>query len=198
MDLNRQMQSFVKIIKGYEMLYYIFQQVSTLGLPNYYIGAGCLTQTVWNHISGHPHGYGIKDIDIVYCDSTDLDGSKEKKLGEDCQRMLKHTPFEIDVVNQARVHQWYEKEFGIHISPYETTEQAINTWPTTASAIGLRLCGNETTIYAPYGLNDLFGLVVRANKALINQTIYAAKVAKWTKKWPNLTIIPWDSGAVQN
>jgi hypothetical protein len=46
-------------------------------------------------------------------------------------------------------------------------------------------------IYAPFGLNDLFGMIVRANKAQITEEIYLQKVNKWKSKWPALTIIPW-------
>lgn len=186
------MTDLVEIIRGNEVLHEVSRQTADLGLPDYYIGAGCLAQTVWNYILGFPPGYGISDIDIVYYDPADADGSQEAALREKCQAFL-HRPFQIDLVNQARVHLWYEQEFGYVIQPYQSTEHAINTWPTTATAIGFR----ETThgspvIYAPYGLNDLFSLIVRANKVQITPAIYLAKVRKWTAKWPGLTIIPWE------
>lgn len=71
-------------------------------------------------------------------------------------------------------------------------EAAINTWPTTATAIGVRKTGEEWNIYAPFGLNDLFGMVVRANKTQITKEIYEKKVNRWTQRWPGLTVIPWE------
>ena len=82
----------------------------------------------------------------------------------------------LDVKNQARVHVWYEQHFGYSIRPYQSLEEAINTWPTTATAVGIRRWNEEWKIYAPYGLNDLFGKIVRANKAQITQEIFEKKV----------------------
>ena len=46
-------------------------------------------------------------------------------------------------------------------------------------------------IYTPFGLDDLFSGIVRANKRQITSEIYNRKVQKWIIKWPNLKIIPW-------
>jgi hypothetical protein len=43
-----------------------------LGLPNAWLVAGCLFQTVWNLQRGRPPGQGIKDYDLFYFDPTDL------------------------------------------------------------------------------------------------------------------------------
>jgi len=51
----------------------------------------------------------------------------------------------------------------------------------------------EFKVYAPFGLNDLFGKIVRSNKAQINKQIYEKKVSSWLNKWPDLKIIPWES-----
>ncbi|WP_273834339.1 nucleotidyltransferase family protein [Guptibacillus sedimenti] len=47
-------------------------------------------------------------------------------------------------------------------------------------------------VYAPYGLHDLFGLIVCPNKLLISRDVYEAKVAKWSARWPELEVISWD------
>ena len=41
------------------------------------------------------------------------------------------------------------------------------------------------------GLDDLFGLVVRANKAQITRAIYEAKLARWRQFWPSLRFVAW-------
>lgn len=41
-------------------------------LPDSWLAAGAVTQTVWNHIFGFPPVYGIQDVDIVYFDADDL------------------------------------------------------------------------------------------------------------------------------
>ena len=96
------------------------------------------------------------------------------------------------MVNQARVHLWYEEHFGIQIKPYRSCEDAIATWPTTATSLGITLDSGEFRVYAPFGLDDLFNLVVRPNKKLIPRKVYEDKVARWNLHWPKLRIIGWD------
>ena len=158
----------------------------------YYVGAGSVTNTIWNEISGYPLEYGISDIDIEYYDKYNLDVHHETKLKKELERILGDFSFKLDVKNQARVHFWYESKFGFPIKPYMSIEKAIDSWPTTATAIGVRLEHNGLyTIYSPYGLNDLFSMVVRPNKLLVTQEIYESKSTKWKEKWPLLEIIPW-------
>ncbi|TMV48981.1 nucleotidyltransferase family protein [Paenibacillus mesophilus] len=190
-DLGFQLEAVAGILQANPVMEALFQDMRLLKLDNCYIGAGCVTQSIWNYISGLPLNYGISDIDIVYFD-TDLSPDKENKAIEDAQRLFAHLPFRLDVKNQARVHLWYERHFGYPIRPYDSVEDAINSWPTTATAIGVRRDGNgDWSVYAPFGLNDLFGMIVRPNKAQITQSIYEKKVSRWSALWPRLKIVPW-------
>ena len=156
-----------------------------------YLGAGCIVQTVWNDQTNRPIEYGIHDLDIVYYDEMNLSEEKEIVIEKRMQRLL--SPFKIDAKNEARVHLWYEKKFGKRIEPYPSLEDAINSWPTTATAIGVKIDQKGAfKVYAPYGLHDLFGLIVRPNKQLISREVYEAKVAKWLAHWPELKISPWE------
>jgi hypothetical protein len=47
-------------------------------------------------------------------------------------------------------------------------------------------------VYAPCGLNDMIGLIIRANKGLVAREVYEKKVERWQQVWPKLTAIPWD------
>ena len=48
-----------------------------------------------------------------------------------------------------------DKPFGRAIEPYRSCEDAIATWPTTASSVGVRLePGGHFTLCAPFGLDD--------------------------------------------
>jgi len=49
----------------------------------------------------------------------------------------------------------------------------------------------ELAVYAPFGLEDVFDMVVRPNKAKITEEIYNGKAEKWTSKWAGLTVVPW-------
>lgn len=88
---------------------------------------------------------------------------------------------------------WYKDHFGYSIEPYTSIESTINTWPTTATAIGVKLDeNNKFKVYAPFGLNDLFGKIVRPNKIQITKHIYEKKVSNWLSKWSDLIVVPWE------
>ncbi|WP_338031220.1 nucleotidyltransferase family protein [Clostridium paridis] len=193
LDLRLQIEALEKILYSSEMIKTALERAEKLEIENYYIGAGSIAQTVWNYISNKTLSYGIKDIDFVYFDNENLNIESENKIINKIRSLYSDMNIEIDIKNQARVHLWYKEHFGYDITPYNNLEEAINTWPTTATAIGVRKDkNNKLKIYAPYGLNDLFGKIVRANKAQITKEIYEDKVEKWISKWPDLNIIPWE------
>jgi len=179
-----------EILRKNEILYGVIEESQNLELPEYYIGAGCIAQTVWNYQNGNPPLKGINDIDFVYFDS-DLTLETENDVIQRIQDRFRDCPLKIDVKNQARVHVWYKAHFGYDISPYNSLKSAIDSWPTTSTAVGVRLVGEELQVYAPFGLNDLFSQIVRPNKAQITEEIYNKKAQKWICTWPSLTVVPW-------
>lgn len=186
----QQIQLLHEILQNNQPLYHVIEESQRLNLPEYYIGAGCIAQTVWNYQNGNPLLTGINDIDFVYFDC-DLSPESENSMIQAIQSRFTDCPLKLDIKNQARVHVWYKAHFGYDIIPYESIEAAINTWPTTATSIGVRLKDNQLQVYAPFGLNDLFSQTVRPNKAQITEQIYYKKVLKWLRTWPSLKIIPW-------
>jgi hypothetical protein len=191
-SIRQQMELLLEIVTNNPIVNDVLIEVSGWGLKDYYIGAGCINQSVWNYQSGFPLEHGIKDIDLVYYDKEDLSNDGEKRYHDKLQQAFPLMNIKIDVKNQASVHLWYEDHFGYAIKPYESLEQAINTWPTTATAVGIQMNKGQCDIYAPFGLNDLFGRIVRANKAQITREIYEKKTSKWLQIWPDLIVIPWD------
>lgn len=193
LDINEQINILVKIIIKSKNLSTAIERAESLNLDNYYIGAGCIAQTVWNYLSYKPLDYGIKDIDFVYFDDKNLGEKSENIIVARVKALYSDLDIEIDVKNEARVHLWYKDHFGYDIKPYASLEDAINSWPTTSTAVGIRKDKNgELKVYAPFGLNDLFCKIVRANKAQVTKEIYEAKTARWIGKWPDLKVIPWE------
>lgn len=193
LDVHAQIRVLENIIMSSAVVSTTIERAKLLNIDNYYIGAGCITQTVWNYLSNNPLDYGIKDIDFVYFDKEDLSIESENMVISKVTELYSDLKIKVDVKNQARVHLWYKNKFGYEIKPFLSLESAINTWPTTATAIGVRKEANNTfKIYAPFGLNDMFGKIVRANKTQITRQIYENKVSGWLKKWPDLKIIPWE------
>lgn len=193
LDINEQIKVLEKIVMKSKNINTVIERAESLNLENYYIGAGCIAQTVWNYLSDKPLDYGIKDIDFVYFDEKNLDEESENKVISYVKELYSDLDIEVDVKNEARVHLWYKDHFGYDIKPYTSLEDAINSWPTTSTAVGIRRDKNGAfKIYAPFGLNDLFGKIVRANKAQITKDIYENKTTRWLSKWPDLKVIPWE------
>ncbi|MDD3223637.1 MAG: nucleotidyltransferase family protein [Clostridium sp.] len=192
LDIYVQIEVLQKIIMSSEVISVAIERAKMLDIDNYYIGAGCIAQTVWNYLFHNPLEYGIKDIDFVYFDNKNLDFQTESRVISKVKDLYSDLDIEVDVKNQARVHLWYKSHFGYTIEPYTSLEAALNSWPTTATSIGVRKGKNDKLkVYAPFGLNDLFGKIVRANKTQITQQVYENKVSSWLNKWPGLKIIPW-------
>jgi hypothetical protein len=169
----------------------VLDRWASIELPDCWLVAGVLAQTVWNDAFGFPPAYGISDIDLVYFDAGDLSEEAETRHSARVRALFSDLDVWIDVKNEARVHLWYARKFGNAIAPYVSTEDAISTFPTTATAVGMQPRSDGLRVSAPYGLSDLLGLIVRANKKQIAQPIYDAKVAKWRALWPGLRVVPW-------
>jgi uncharacterized protein len=173
----------------------VAEAVLTLGaemaLPDWYFGAGGVAQTVWNLRHGFDAAGGIKDYDLVYFDPHDLSAESERRIEEEVATRLSRFGVVVDVHNEARVHLWYEQRFGRHLAPYRSTEDAIATWPTTASSVGVRRGHEGFIVCAPFGLADLLGMVARPNKTIVTREVYEEKVSRWKTRWPKLRVIPW-------
>ena len=182
------------LLRGNRAFWDCLERLSVLELPGWYLGAGCVAQTVWNAAHGKAPGSDIDDYDLVYFDSQDLTEEGENAVMIKALNAAGDLPIHLDVKNQARVHLWYRQHFGYGIEPYTSTEDAIRTWPTTATAVGIRVEHGAAVVFAPFGLDDLFALIVRPNRTQITQQIYQRKVARWIRHWPQLTILPWAAG----
>ena len=71
-SINEQNETFIKIIKQNSDLVTILDYIYELKLPNFYIAAGSVFQTIWNYYDNKPLNFGIKDIDIIYYDPINL------------------------------------------------------------------------------------------------------------------------------
>lgn len=181
------------IVADSALLAEVLGRWSEVGLPDGWLVAGAVAQTVWNRRFGLGDGHGLDDIDLIYFDAGDLSEEAERRHAARIAALFRRLPVRLDVKNQARVHLWYEARFGYPIEPYRSAEDAIATFPTTATAIGIRPGNRGLEIAAPFGLADLLGGIVRPNRAQVTRAIYAAKVARWRSCWPDLAIVDWDA-----
>jgi hypothetical protein len=172
----------------------ILSRADLLGLPNWYLGAGCIAQTIWNLGHGFDPGAYIKDYDLVYFDDSDLSYEAEDGVIQRAKELFVDIEADIEVRNQARVHLWFERKFGRPLAAYASVEDAMDTWPLS---VGVCRRNGRFQVYAPYGLSDVFGLVVRPNKTEITREVYEGKIARWKAVWPKLQVIDWDTGKLR-
>ena len=187
---------FIGIVLANETIRALVDRLAELELPDCYLAAGCLCQTVWNHVSGFPPTHGITDYDILYCDSQDLSWEGEDRMIHRCETAFADLGVVAQVRNQARVHLWYAEKFGIPHEPLYSTREGIDSFLTRCSALGVRKApGGGYDVYAPFGFDDVFAMVVRPNYLLDLPSRYQEKAERWRQTWPGLTVTPWASSA---
>ncbi|CAH0052055.1 unnamed protein product [Clonostachys solani] len=192
LPLNQQITRFREIVSTNATLMTILSRAATLKLPNWYLAAGAVSQTIWNTMSSFAPDTGIRDYDLVYFDDSDLSFEAEDAVIQAGRELFADLPVEVEIRNQARVHLWFEKKFGVPCPPHKSVEAGIDTWHTTSAMIGVRLeATGEWTIYAPRGLSDFFNMIVRPNPALAKREPYEKKTNRWKSIWENVTIEPW-------
>ncbi|MCH7385651.1 nucleotidyltransferase family protein [Acinetobacter dispersus] len=164
----------------------ILQTLSRLH-PKAYLSAGVLRNTVWAYLHGQSFDLQYSDVDVIYCDATEMDQHSQKQLQHNLERLFPQQQW--DVVNQALVHTWYRGENGKRIQPLASIEHALLLWPDTATAIAVRVnASGELELIAPFGLQDLFELKLRWNSALVSYATFKKRVdsKQWLQQWPQL------------
>jgi hypothetical protein len=180
------------IVSKSPLLSPILHRWDEIALPDCWLAGGAIAQTVWNDRFDLPATHGINDIDIVYFDAEDLSERTEDRHAARIRSTFSDLPVWIDVKTEARVHLWYEARFGYSIHPYVSATDAIATFPTTATSVGLQMRDGTLALCAPLGISDLLQPIVRPNKKQITRDIYRDKANRWRGVWPTLPIVGWD------
>jgi uncharacterized protein len=192
LPVDEQLAYFQRALRQNSALVDVLARAATMDLPGWYLVAGCLYQTVWNVVTGKPAQAGILDYDLAYFDDSDLSWEAEDEVIQAGSKVFAGLPAPVQVRNQARVHLWYEQKFGVACPAHNSTEAAIDTYEATTASLGVRTePAGRWRVYAPYGLSDVFNLVVRPNPPLAPRHVYEAKTRRWRHQWPELTVLPW-------
>ena len=192
--IDEQIKQAILILEKNKDLMDVLNFICELNLPNFYIAAGSVFQTIWNYYDNRPLNYGIKDIDVIYYNKDDLSVDTDIKyynlINDYCIKQGYN--YEIDVSNEARMHLWKKEKFNITVEQYKNSEDAINKWIATVHAIGITKEKNYLKIYAPYGLSDIYSRTIRPIKHKDNtKEIYDKKAKSWNERFDNLNIIEW-------
>lgn len=162
----------------------ILDRWQSLDLPDGWLVAGCLFQTVWNLKSGRAPEADIKDYDLFYFDASDLSAAAEQQRQADVQGKLADLGITVEVVNQARVHTWYEKDFGHPYTALQSSREGIERFLVPSTCVGVQ----PGELYAPYGLDILYDGLVTMNPLSPYRDLFDRKAASYKARWPWLTV----------
>jgi uncharacterized protein len=185
LDLELQ-QRLELIVRASPWLLQVLGTIRLLGLPDWYLAAGAIRNTVWDALHGSTSLQPHSDLDVIYFDPADT-----RKETEDTLRAA-FPEFIWEVTNQATVHRWQSKATGCDIPAYASIAAAMASWPETATAVGVRLTDRGALeIVAPHGLRDLFGLALRPSPAASDPRAYTSRLRQkaWLVRWPRLLML---------
>jgi hypothetical protein len=163
----------------------ILERWNALALPDGWLVAGCLFQTVWNLQAGRAPEENIKDYDLFYFDEGDVSEEGERKVQAHVDAVLGDLDVPIEVSNQARVHTWYESYFGHPYPALRSACDGIDRFLMPATCVGI--CPDA--VYAPDGLGMLYDGILTANPLTPYADLFDRKAASYCERWPSLRVV---------
>ena len=117
----------------------VFSVARHLCLPDWLVFSGAVYQPVFNHLTGRPLDYGIKDYDLGYFDASDLSYEAEDAIIRRVEAAFDEPlRSKVEVRNQARVHLWFEAKFSEPYGPLSCTAEALERFASATFAVGVR------------------------------------------------------------
>ena len=182
---------FLEIVLADPTVAEILARAPDLGLGDWWLTAGLLFQTVWNALTGRSPGTGIRDADLFYFDD-DTSWEAEDYVIRSGAALFADLPVPVEIRNEARVHLWYAEHFGTPAPPFRDCADAIDSFAAVCCSVGVTWQDGRPRVYAPFGYDDLFAMVVRPNPRLAPRHVYETKAARWLETWPELVVLPWN------
>ena len=183
-------QKLTQLIRSTPWLMSILETVRACNPPDWFVGAGVIRNLVWDHLHQYQTPTPLADIDVIFFDLQNVLPERDHMVQQQLASRLPHVPWEA--TNQAAVHLWYEGTFGFSVPALHSSEEAVGTWPETATSVAVRLLAtDEIHIFAPCGLSDLFNMVLRRNPCRFTQEQFAQRLHSkqiW-RKWPRVQVI---------
>jgi len=177
------------ILRAHPWFMAAMDTVSDLGMCQWCIGAGVIRNIVFDYLDGGSTT-PIRDVDVAYFDLSDLLEYKDREYEKILKGHMPNVPWEV--TNQAAVHLWFHKKFGYRVPAVNGIEEAVATWPETCTAVAVtKVHKDEYKVYAPCGLEDLFGMIIRRNPARVDVRTYNARILhkQWDQCWKSVKII---------
>jgi uncharacterized protein len=169
----------------------ILDRWSMLALPDGWLVAGCLFQTVWNLQAERSPEADIKDYDLFYFDPADTSEEGESGVQARIDELLGDLNVTVEASNQARVHIWYESYFGQPYAELRSACEGIDRFLVSATCVGVR----PGEVYAPNGLALLYDGVLSMNPLSPHRVLFDRKATSYLARWPWLRIHPYGVAA---
>ncbi|MEE1657529.1 nucleotidyltransferase family protein [Microvirga sp. CF3062] len=181
----RAISDIERLLEAHAPSHALLLHVASLGLPDAWIGAGFIRNSVWDVLHGRAIDVTrLADVDVLFFDLDDTSREREAEIERRLRSLAPSTPWSVK--NQARMH------LRNGDSPYRDTVDAVAHWAETATAIAVRTVEGRVEVMAPYGVDDLLNLIVRPTPVFGHKIgIYRERVmAKdWPANWPKLTLL---------
>jgi uncharacterized protein len=190
MDPNPELEHrLVAMVRGDPDLTRVLETTATLGLNDWLVFSGSVYQCVWNAVTGRPPGHGVRDFDLGYFDeavSWDAEDAVIRRVAAAFDEPLRSR---VEVRNQRRVSEWFPAKFGEPYPPVASTAEALDRFVAPAFAVGVRLAlDGHIIVVAPFGLQDVFDMVVRPNPNRPLAKDWDRVIAGLRARWPEVKV----------
>jgi uncharacterized protein len=168
----------------------VLETVRACNPPDWLVGAGIIRNLVWDHLHQYQTPTPLADIDVIFFDPLDLRPERDHIVQRQLAQRLPRVTWEA--TNQAAVHLWYEEVFGFSVPTLHSSEEAVGTWPETATSVAVRLLSTDQIhIVAPFGLSELFNMVLRRNPSRVTREQFVQRLhsKQILRKWPRVQVI---------
>ncbi|WP_066051925.1 nucleotidyltransferase family protein [Robertmurraya korlensis] len=171
-------EDICKLIQEDEKMMNVLRAAKSLELPDWWICAGFVRSKIWDTLHHFKDRTDTPDVDVIYYDQENIDKLK---------RIFPNIPWSVK--NEARMH------LKNNLPPYSSSVDAISKFPETATALGVKLDGNDKVILtAPCGIKDVINLEVRPTlfftESKDRAAIYEERIHKknWKSIWHKVKV----------
>lgn len=162
-NIKTQVKIFKTIILRNKKLRKLLEILDKSDLEEYYVTSAC-SKTIYNYYHNYQIDYLINEYEIVY---------KDKSIEEEyLRKLVGGVDIELKIIS---------------INDDSAIEEYINNKNIISESIGVKMEQGMLSVYAPYGLNDVFEMIIREN-VLSKSKVYLEEANILKKKWPQLTI----------
>ncbi|WP_318618289.1 nucleotidyltransferase family protein [Sporosarcina sp. YIM B06819] len=191
MTFIRNEKDIIAFIQEDEWMVDLLTCAKSLNLPDWWICAGFVRSKIWDVQHGFDERTAMRDIDVIYYDPENNEESFEKKHEDTLKGLLSTAPWSVK--NQARMH------IANNSSPYSSSVDAIEKFPETATALGVKLDEKDHVILvAPHGIQDAVNLLVKPTPYFLESKdrmlMYQKRVREknWQAIWSDIEVMNLD------